>query len=233
VTWDNENGRPLPLPERWKGTMAEKRLTGLAKAARLRTIADKANALHEEATTAWRGALTYARECGELLNEAKRLLGGRGKWGRWVDRNFDGRRRTARVYMRIARYWDDPRLKEALWNGMEIKSIQAFLKFVRRDPLLSSSKKRAHDEREYLRKWFGDALKELKDEEVGIFAGAIEYLWDKLYAQLKHTVCAVLECDYYEEKTDADKSEIRRRALRTTNKPQTKRRAVAKQPSSD
>jgi hypothetical protein len=203
--------------------MPDKKLTGLAKATRLRSIADKANALHEEVTTAWRGALTHARECGELLNEAKRLLGGRGKWGRWVERKFNGRRRTARVYMRIARYWDDPRLKEALSNGMELKSIQAFLKFIRRDPVVSSRKKRAHDERQYLRKWLGDALKELKDDEVSIFADAIEYLWDTLYAQLKHTVCVVLEYDYYEEENEDDTREVRQKVGQALNKAHKKR----------
>ena len=67
-------------------------------------LADRINEHHHAAESHARQALFYARAAGELLLEAKPTVR-HGEWLSWLDANFDGSRRTAQDYMRIASRW--------------------------------------------------------------------------------------------------------------------------------
>lgn len=74
-------------------------LTGIA--AELESLASDANDLHAKAEMTAYGAVEYARQCGQKLIEAKAALS-HGRWLAWLDENFNGGRRNAYNYMRIA-----------------------------------------------------------------------------------------------------------------------------------
>ena len=67
---------------------------------------EKANAYHEKAVAAHQSSLTYARVSGRYLRQLKDCFC-YGRWLKWVDQNFKGKRRTAQIYMRIHRRWDE------------------------------------------------------------------------------------------------------------------------------
>jgi hypothetical protein len=61
-----------------------------------------------------RPAVAYAREAGDNLNEAKEELRRRRRegrevpsWARWLKDHFQGSHRTANVYQRVAREWEE------------------------------------------------------------------------------------------------------------------------------
>lgn len=101
-----------PLPSAWR--------------ADLTTLAAQINAEHEAAERAIGAALDHAREAGELLLKAKEHLA-HGEWGAWLDVNFRGSDRTARLYMRIARHW--PELEEKR-QGLAVLGIEEACKLL-------------------------------------------------------------------------------------------------------
>ena len=68
----------------------------------LDTLAAQINAEHQACATALRTTLAHAVRAGELLAEAKAVVG-HGGWLPWLETNFTGSERTARNYMRVAR----------------------------------------------------------------------------------------------------------------------------------
>jgi hypothetical protein len=60
---------------------------------------------HEAATSAAQTAIEHARRCGELLIQAKAIIG-HGGFLRWVAENCHVGERQARNYMRIAQNWE-------------------------------------------------------------------------------------------------------------------------------
>lgn len=109
----------------------QKRLTGLELGRRLSELAEDANRSHRAADGAWVSALRHANEAGKALEEAKKLTGGRGKWTKWLEKSYEGSKSSARVYMRIARHWDDPRIEQARTQGMRVDSISVMLELLK------------------------------------------------------------------------------------------------------
>lgn len=68
----------------------------------LQTIAQQIADEHEACSAAARQSLQHAMRCGDLLLQAKRECG-HGKFSPWLADNFPGSKRTAQVYMRLAK----------------------------------------------------------------------------------------------------------------------------------
>ncbi len=177
---------------------------------------DKANKHHQEACTAWRGALEHAQKSGEALVKARSYFPMRSrKWRKWVEDHFDASYETAKVYMRIARKWDDPRLVAARKSGINTNSIVSVLRVLKYQQLkdedtaknLSPKEAKASMARDDLRKDFAEKLRNLSLVELEILTEGFElYFWPRLYTQLRDTVCSVLgydpDEDLVEEKFD-------------------------------
>lgn len=104
-------------------------------------LADKANKFHNLALDARRDALRYAKECGDALCEARKFFRVKGsgphKWKDWLKRNFSGPGKsyeTVKLYMRISRKWDDPRIKEARQGGLSVDTMTKFLRLLQNRP---------------------------------------------------------------------------------------------------
>jgi hypothetical protein len=69
-------------------------------------LADQINTHHTAAAEAIGTTLEHARAAGVLLAAAKAQMP-HGEWTAWLDAHFDGSARTARLYMRLARRWED------------------------------------------------------------------------------------------------------------------------------
>ena len=96
----------------------------------------QALAKHDQIDAAIRTTLELAREAGEALLKAKASC----PHGRWTDllyECFDGSVESARVYMRIAKHWDDARIKRSRERGIKIDTIASFLDVLRskKDPI--------------------------------------------------------------------------------------------------
>ncbi len=70
----------------------------------LATLAIEINEFHERATEAARTAAELARECGELLNQAKAQIG-HGGFLPWLETNCRVKPRQAQKFMKLAREW--------------------------------------------------------------------------------------------------------------------------------
>ena len=67
---------------------------------KLDTLAESINEQHRLCEAAAGKAVAHAMEAGRMLEEAKAGVG-HGEWGGWLEKNFQGSDRTARVYMRV------------------------------------------------------------------------------------------------------------------------------------
>lgn len=72
----------------------------------LTIIAGEINQEHDACEAAFSESLTHARRAGELLIEAKGQVE-HGEWLGWVEANCKFAPRTAQVYMRIERNWEE------------------------------------------------------------------------------------------------------------------------------
>jgi hypothetical protein len=70
-----------------------------------RSLADAIRLEIQEANAAAISAVEHARRAGELLLEAKAACA-HGEWNRWLAANVDVSDRTARLYMQLARHWN-------------------------------------------------------------------------------------------------------------------------------
>ncbi|MEQ8694277.1 MAG: hypothetical protein RIC85_02995 [Gammaproteobacteria bacterium] len=213
---------------------------GAAKDQKLRELEDTAISHHLGAINTWRNTLDHARQAGEALNEAKRILGRRGRWTKWLTKHFCeaalASKETARVYMRIAREWD--RVKDAWAEGITANSIAAVLRVLKNQKEAKPTQKEweTHEATKDLRKQFADKLKTLDHQELTILAEMFEYCsWPAMHKDLRDTVCKVLEFDYYYEYRDNyeqrrkkrdDKHEVRSKIKHALNKKRTTRRKV-------
>jgi len=202
-------------------------------------LAKKANKYHEEAENHWKGMAENARKSGKALNKARYYgLWPRGKWKEWLIRNFDGSLETAKVYMRIAKKWEDPRLEEARKLGVTLDSINKILEVLsgkrNTDGTLNVKQSEVDYLRQGLREEFAKKLRtELTRDDIVIIGQnyVFDELWDKyFYPRIRKTVCGAYGYDPYqyenkrskfykryveeEEKTDA----IRRRTVKALNK---------------
>lgn len=101
---------------------------------KLKQIAVIANDFHIKSARAYRKGLRFAKRAGDALCEAKKLQRKRGTWQTWLDDNFKGSRETARIYMRLAKNWNNPEIKKARKDGT-IQSLATFLSFTRKSEL--------------------------------------------------------------------------------------------------
>jgi len=221
-------------PHHTDGPGIGKKLAGDALAKHLNKLAETVTAEHRQAEEKWRGWINHARAAGEALIEAKRRLGHRTKWSEWRKRHFtiDGvttlSKETSCNYMRIAREWEDPRLREARANGIKLDSINKVLSILRGDSLKKEpapekeqeAESRVPDEgsvRQWLREQFAADLRSLTKEELQVFEVMYAEFWERLYADLRDDVCVMLECDYYGEEEEL-KEVVRRRINRALNR---------------
>jgi len=168
----------------------------------LKELSDTANSEHELADGCWKGYLDHAKRAGEALNEAKKILGKRGRWGRWRKHNFKGSEETARCYARIAREWNDRRLVNARAQGVTIDSIYSVLKILRNEPIdlaknWTPIERKVSQLREFIRREFTEYLKELDMFELEVFNDNVVDNWEdrtlftELHKRLKELVCVV------------------------------------------
>jgi hypothetical protein len=105
--------------------------------------------------------------------------------------------------MRIAKYWNDPRIVEARSQAKTPESIEAFLKLIRNKRLSASSvqstnstdDQKAEATRQRLRREFATCLRSLKYEEAELLEESFPYFWDRMYEPLKERVLMVYEQD--------------------------------------
>lgn len=71
----------------------------------LQQLANEANQHHAEVEGSLRASLESARQAGIALHAVKQQVA-HGEWGQWLEANFKSSKETARVYMRIARKWN-------------------------------------------------------------------------------------------------------------------------------
>ena len=79
---------------------------------------------HEAAVAAFRASVAHAIRAGELLAEAKALVG-HGHWLNWVDANFPASRRTAQDYMYLAKHPEDARRVAHLGIARALRALRA------------------------------------------------------------------------------------------------------------
>ncbi len=191
----------------------------------LKKLAKEANKHHQEVRGHLISALDHARQCGEFLIKAKKLVK-HGQWQRWLRKNFSFSYETAADYMRVARYWNDPRMLEARQEGYNFTSIEGVLGFLRekrteektegRDsrtnepptkPLADKQKKAAIAGCN-LRDTFNHYLPSLTHDERLMFNEIFNPLetgwWEKVVDRLHHLVCCKLEYDPYEYESSFD-----------------------------
>ena len=73
----------VPLQRQVQPPLTPPRIVGMDLAVRLEELARTAHREHVAVLNGWRDVLEHARAAGEALDEAKRRLGHRSKWGRW------------------------------------------------------------------------------------------------------------------------------------------------------
>lgn len=113
----------------------------------LTDLVDQINAAHDRCTQACRAALFNARQCGDLLIEAKKQVG-HGNWEAWVVAHCTFSDRTASRWMRVAREWDKLEELEAtdlsITDAMRLLSDSADSEVVDAD-FVEQSKSDTHD----------------------------------------------------------------------------------------
>ncbi len=94
--------------------------------------------------------------------------------------------------MRVARLWDDPRIKEARAGNMTPTSINGFLAIVKDRPSVSDEKTVKPSakavKRSEIRDRFAKLLQSLEIEELEILDRAFDGLWTKMYDQVRDLV---------------------------------------------
>jgi hypothetical protein len=94
--------------------------------ATLATLANEIRHEHASAEAAAAKAIDHARRAGELLQRAKAQVG-HGKWLNWVSRRCGFSDRTARVYMRVARRWEELEAKRQTSANLSVKDALRLL----------------------------------------------------------------------------------------------------------
>jgi hypothetical protein len=107
----------------------------------LASLAAQINQEHELAAAAWRDALTHARNAGAALIEAKAQLQ-HGQWGAWLAEHFRGSERSAQVYMKVARHWNEIEAKTAESAVLSIGGALAMLAEPKAAPLSTDELRR-------------------------------------------------------------------------------------------
>lgn len=189
-------------------------------------LADKANGAYRKSIATWRRSLQYAKECGDALCEARKFFRTKGsgprRWKVWLKQNFDASYESAKVYMRVSRKWDDPRIKEVRQGKMSPKSIAGFLRLLNyqknaddkqaeigkpteigkktrdlSEGMTDEDKKKSMLRQELRRNLFGRDLERLTIRELELMIVEWEtYLWPKLHREVR-TILPLLKNNPY------------------------------------
>ena len=150
-------------------------------------MCELANEEHRKVVKACHGALNHARKSGEWLNRMRKYVPNRA-WKRWISEHFDGSYETSKVYCRIDREWDNPKLKKARREGKEFTSIASVLKVLHATPIVPDEKDMANMLRQGLRENFASELRDLTFEVLQVFEEHFDDLWDVFFIYLKRKV---------------------------------------------
>ncbi|WP_442510561.1 hypothetical protein SH528x_002186 [Novipirellula sp. SH528] len=188
-----------------------KHLKGQALERRMAELAKSISEEHVMCRTAEGVALEHARKAGLLLCEAKKRKGGSGKWGDWKRKLIEqlgAADRTMSQYMRVARFWDDPRIKATRDRGEDL-SITKFINIVKRPPKPApgAGEDDEHNEsikivRKDVRDEFAEYLRSLDSYEVGILYATLDDVLAVANADLKERVCGAYEGPYYRDRDE-------------------------------
>jgi hypothetical protein len=163
-------------------------------------LTEKANELHRKVGPACRSALKYARECGDVLVSLRKEFPLHGKtWRLHIEEHFDASYETARIYMRIAKKWADPRLVETPRHGLVLKSVKQVFSISKCEPNpnggQSPDKPAPATTRQDIRQGFVEALQQLSSYELELFATEFNYYWVKIRKMLYRDTSRVLGQD--------------------------------------
>lgn len=90
----------------------------------LNALASEIRREHEVVVAGVRATLEAAIRCGNLLREAKAKVG-HGGWGAWLAGEFPASDRTARIYVRLAKHYEDRQLPADLTIDGALKQLSA------------------------------------------------------------------------------------------------------------
>lgn len=80
-------------PEYERVLAGEQRYDDHLKSQKLDELSQEATQCHLAVKEQFRGTLEYAKRAGDALRVAKKILGGRSKWGKWLGDETTGSRR--------------------------------------------------------------------------------------------------------------------------------------------
>ena len=130
---------------------------------------------------------------------------------------FVASRRTAQIYMSLAKNWDSDLLKETRMRLPFLNSIKACLTLhqeIKNHPgkkgklVTEKQQKRVDKIRDYIKFMFYEELEQLTYDECEIMIECFDhYFWPKWYGQLRKMVCLSLEYSPY-EKFDPEWDEV-------------------------
>ncbi len=163
-------------------------------------LTERANELHHKVGPACRSALRYAKECGDVLISLRKEFPLHGRmWKLHIEEHFDAPYEAAKVYMRIARKWDDRRLVQTPRHGLVLKSVKQVLNISKNGPdpesEQSSDKPAPAVTRQDIRQGFTKALQQLSSYELELFATEFNYYWVKIRKMLYRDTSRVLGQD--------------------------------------
>jgi len=163
-------------------------------------LTERANECHRKVGHACRTGLMYAKKCGDILISLRKQFPVHGKmWRLHIEENFEASYKTAKIYMRIARKWDDSRLAETRRHGLVLKNIKQVLTISKGGPTPDNGY--THDEstsaftRQDLRQGFGKALQQLSSYELDLLATEFNYYWVEVRKMLYRDTSTVLGQD--------------------------------------
>ncbi|MHC4168464.1 MAG: hypothetical protein ACYSWQ_16045 [Planctomycetota bacterium] len=163
-------------------------------------LTEKANECHRKVGHACRSGLMYAKKCGDVLISLRKKFPVHGKmWRQHIEENFEASYKAAKIYMRIARKWDDSRLAGTRRHGLVLKNIKQVLTISKCGPTPDNG--HAQDEstsaptRQDIREGFAKALQQLSSYELDLFATEFNYYWLEIRKMLYRDTCTVLGQD--------------------------------------
>lgn len=102
----------------------------------LRFYVNRAKELQGDIVKGWGNTLQLARQCGDVLNEVRKCFPKRSKngWKTWVKSTFADyfSYETCQVYRFVTNNWDCPEMMDAREKGIEPKSINSMLRFIKK-----------------------------------------------------------------------------------------------------
>lgn len=177
----------------------KKKLSNIERIAKLKRVA---NENYHESGTLRKKYFISALHCGDALLELKDLIRktlGYGHWQEWLQDNFDGSYETAKVYMSIAKNWNDPRIVEAR-ETMTIESIKGFQDVLKGKPYITPDVRVVQVTENvvyerYRKGIIADFTKEVNSlgrwkhwsrrYELFVLGDYFQYFWNKLHVELK------------------------------------------------